>query len=88
MHDLIDYVVKNLVTQPEAVQIQETEEDGAQVFVVTVAPEDMGIVIGKGGQAIKAIRKLVAVRAMQDGSRTYLRLNEVNSPEQSTSITE
>lgn len=76
MHDLIDYIVKSLVTNPEAVQIQQTEEDGAQIFILSVAPEDMGIVIGKSGQTIKSIRKLMAVRAMADGSRVYLRLND------------
>lgn len=83
MLELIDYIAKSLVTNPDAVQIQETQEDGAQIFVLSVAPDDMGIIIGKSGQTIKAIRKLIAVRAMQDQSHVYLRLNDSNSPQSS-----
>lgn len=85
MRELIDYIVKNLVTNPEAVQLQDTEEDGAQIFILKVDPKDMGIVIGKAGQTIKAIRKLVAVRAMHEGIRAYLRLDESS---ESTSTTQ
>jgi len=84
MHDLVDYIVKSLVQNPDSVQIQQTKEDGAEIYVLSVSPEDMGIVIGKSGQTIKAIRKLMAVRAMQDGSRVYLRLNDPNAGQEKT----
>lgn len=44
------------------------------VLHLSVAPEDMGIVIGKSGQTIKSIRKVLAVRAMNEGARVYLHL--------------
>jgi predicted RNA-binding protein YlqC (UPF0109 family) len=74
MKDLVEYIVKQLVTQPDAVSIEEGQDEGGMVLHLTVAPEDMGIVIGKSGQTIKSIRKILAVRAMNEGARVYLHL--------------
>lgn len=77
MKDLIDYIVKNLVTKPEAVTIDETSSEGGVQLLLTVDPEDMGLVIGKNGQTIKALRRILGVRAMADNVRVNLQLNEV-----------
>ena len=65
MRDLLEFLTKALVEDPEAVQVEELEEDGDLVFEITVADEDLGRVIGKGGRianAIRAVAKAAAVR--------------------------
>ena len=74
MRDLIDYIVKQLVTKPDEVTIEEGQDEGGMVLHLNVAPEDMGIIIGKSGQTIKSLRKILAVRAMNEGARVYLHL--------------
>lgn len=81
MKDLVEYIIKNLVTNPAAVIISEDSQDGQVNLNLTVAPEDMGIVIGKSGQTIKAIRKILTVRAIADNVRVNLQLTEVDRGE-------
>lgn len=81
MKELVEYTVKNLVTDPEAVVVEEKISEGNVELSLRVAPADMGLVIGKGGQMIKAIRKLLTVRAMVENVRVSLYLVEVPKPE-------
>ncbi len=76
MKDLLNYIVQNLVTKPEAVSIEEDNQDGTVNLNLTVDHEDMGLIIGKGGQTIKSIRKLLIVRAMAENVRVNLQLIE------------
>ena len=76
MKDLLYYIVTNLVTKPEAVLIDEQTEDGNVDLLLTVDPTDMGLIIGKNGQTIRAIRKLLTVRAIAENVRVNLQLNE------------
>jgi predicted RNA-binding protein YlqC (UPF0109 family) len=65
VRDLLEFIVSALVEDPEAVQVEELEEDGDLVYEITVADEDLGRVIGKGGRvanAIRAVAKAAAVR--------------------------
>lgn len=91
MKDLVDYIVKNLVTNPNGVIIEESSIGEGEVnLLLTVDPADMGIVIGKSGQTIKAIRRLLGVRAMNDNVRVNLQLSEVEGrePKESTATAE
>ncbi len=74
MKDLLNYIVTNLVSKPDAVSIDEESEGTNITLVLTVDPADMGIVIGKGGQTIRAIRKLLTVRAIAENVRINLQL--------------
>jgi len=56
---LVDYLVHALVDDPEAVQIVHTSTEGGEHFEVTVAPDDVGKVIGRSGRIIKALRTVV-----------------------------
>ena len=76
MKDLLDYIVKNLVSKPDAVSIDEQNSNGNVDLYLTVDPSDMGIIIGKGGQTIRAIRKILTVRAIAENVRVNLQLNE------------
>lgn len=59
MKELIIYLAQSLVEQPDAVTVEEQETDDAIVFTLSVAPDDMGRVIGKHGKIAKAIRSIV-----------------------------
>ena len=80
MKDLLDFIVKNLVTKPEAVLIEEQKEEGNITLNLTVDPSDMGLIIGKNGQTIRAIRKLLTVRAIAENVRVNLQLTEPTAP--------
>ena len=79
MKDLVEYIVKNIVSKPDQVKVEEAREDSEVRILLSVDPEDMGVVIGKGGQIIKSIRKLLTVRAMAENVRVYLNLQEPES---------
>lgn len=59
MRELVEYIAKNLVDDPDSVRVTEREEESAFVLELTVAPDDMGKVIGKQGRIAKAIRTVV-----------------------------
>lgn len=59
MKELIIYLAQSLVEQPGAVTVEEQETEDAIVFTLSVAPDDMGRVIGKHGKIAKAIRSIV-----------------------------
>jgi len=59
MKELVQFLAKSLVDQPDAVQVMETEGPEAVILELSVAPEDMGKVIGKHGRIAKAIRTVV-----------------------------
>lgn len=76
MKDLLEFIVQSLVTKPESVQIDEQSESGNLNLILTVDPQDMGLIIGKNGQTIRSIRKLLTVRAIAENVRVNLQLNE------------
>lgn len=76
MKDLLRFIVKNLVTKPESVSIDEQTDGGNVNLNLTVDPSDMGLIIGKNGQTIRAIRKLLTVRAIAENVRINLQLVE------------
>ncbi len=76
MYDLVHYIISNLVSKPEEVKIEQTQNDLGINFVLSVNPDDMGIVIGKSGQTIKAIRKLLLIRAISENTRVNLEIKE------------
>lgn len=75
MKDLLDYIVKNLVSNPDKVKIIEEMGEEELNLNLTVAADDMGIIIGKSGQTIRAIRKLLVARAMAENSHLRVNLN-------------
>ena len=60
MKELIEYLVKSLVVDEQAVEVTESEGDNGEiVYHVSVAEDDMGRVIGKGGKVASSIRAIV-----------------------------
>ena len=74
--DLLIYLAQALVVNREGVQVSESEEDGATVFTLRVAQDDMGRVIGKGGRTAKAIRSLVAAAATRSNRHVVVQIVE------------
>jgi predicted RNA-binding protein YlqC (UPF0109 family) len=74
MKDLLLYMAKNLVDNPDAVSVNEiTDEDGL-VLELRVAPEDMGKVIGRQGRIAKEIRTIIKTVAQRDGVKVAVEI--------------
>ena len=70
MEELILYIVKALVKNPDQVSVSLGEEqDGVTTYNLTVAEEDKGYVIGKQGKVAKAIRAIVKTAAIKDNKK-------------------
>ena len=69
MKDLILFLAKSLVENPDAVQVTETEGPESIIIELNVAPEDMGKVIGKQGRIAKAIRTVIKAAAAGSGKK-------------------
>jgi len=70
--ELIEFLVKSLVEDPGAVVVEELEEDGDLVYEVTVAEDDLGRVIGKGGRVANAIRTIAKAAAVRIDRRVIV----------------
>jgi small subunit ribosomal protein S16 len=69
MKELLLYVAKQLVDDPEAVTVTEREDGESTVLELRVAPEDMGKVIGRQGRIAKEIRTIIKAVSQRDGKR-------------------
>jgi uncharacterized protein len=74
MKDIVEFIVKQFVSNPDAVEVTEQSQDGYLNILLKVAPEDMGLTIGKSGQTIKAIRRLLTIKAISENMRVNLEL--------------
>jgi uncharacterized protein len=63
--ELLELLVRSLVEDPGAVVVEELEEDGDLVYEITVAEDDLGRVIGKGGRVANAIRTIAKAAAVR-----------------------
>ena len=63
MKELVEIIAKSLVDNPDDVVVNETSDDSTINIELTVAPDDMGKVIGKGGRIAKSIRTVVKAAA-------------------------
>lgn len=72
MTELLEFLVKALVEEPEAVVVEELEEDGDLVYEITVADSDLGRVIGKGGRVANAIRTIAKAAAVRIDRRVIV----------------
>lgn len=74
MKDLVEYIAKSLVDDPESVNVEVIEGSSMTVLELTVADGDMGRVIGKGGRVVNAVRTLVDVAASRKNTRATLEI--------------
>lgn len=76
MRELVEYVARHLVTEPDAVRVTEAEEDGGMRLELRVAKVDLGRVIGKEGRTAKAIRAILNAAAARKNQRVVLEIVE------------
>ncbi len=73
MEDLLEYLARSLVDEPDEVSVEGFEEDdGTVVLELSVAPDDTGKVIGRGGRTVAALRTVVKASAVRDGHRVLV----------------
>ena len=69
MGELVKYIAVNLVDKPEEVKVEVKEGENSTVIELSVAPEDMGEVIGKQGRIAKAIRTVVRAASVKENKK-------------------
>jgi uncharacterized protein len=76
MEGMLEYVAKGLVDKPDEVRVVKTERDGAVLFELHVAPDDVGKVIGRQGRVVRALRTLVRAAGGRANQRALLEIVE------------
>ena len=74
MEELLAWIARGLVDDPDAVRVEAVEEDGATVLRLSVAPEDVGKVIGRQGRTARSLRALVRTSSGRSGHRIVLEI--------------
>ena len=72
MKDLVEYLARALVDEPDSVSVESYEEDEALVYELSVAEDDVGKVIGRGGRTVNAFRCVLRACAARQEKRVLL----------------
>ena len=76
MKELVQYLARSLVNNPDAVEVKETQVETASVLELRVAKEDLGRIIGKQGRTAKSIRTILNAAASRTNRRVVLEIVE------------
>ena len=76
MKELLEYIARELVEEPDAVEVTEIQDERGLLLRLKVDPEDMGKVIGKGGRTARAIRTVVKAAAVRSGVHAAVEIVE------------
>jgi predicted RNA-binding protein YlqC (UPF0109 family) len=71
---LVEYLVRQLVDDPDSVRVDETERDGDLVLRLRVAQDDVGKVIGRSGRMVRALRTVVRTTGARENRRVLLEI--------------
>ena len=74
--ELVEYLARRLVETPGDVRVEEDDEDGDLVIRLSVAPDDVGRVIGRGGRIVRALRTVVRACGAREDRRVVLEIAE------------
>ena len=73
MKELLQYLARSLVDEPDEVQVESfEEEDGTLVLELHVAEDDVGKVIGRGGRTVNALRAVIRASSVKHGRRVLV----------------
>jgi predicted RNA-binding protein YlqC (UPF0109 family) len=72
MKELLEYLARGLVERPDEVRVGEVQEDDAIVLELSVAEDDYGNVIGRGGRTAAALRSVIKSGGARQGQRVFL----------------
>lgn len=75
--NLLEYIAKNLVSNKDVVEVEETQDNAKLVLRLKVAKEDMGRVIGKEGRIIRAIREIINAYASKNNEKVAVEIEEI-----------
>ncbi len=81
MKNLLEFLLIHIVEHPEDVQIEETNDERGFTYTIRVNEEDIGRVIGKGGSVIQSIRNIAKIRAVKEGIRAYITIDDGKTTE-------
>jgi len=76
MKEFLEFLIKQITSKPEEIEITENREDDTFIYHIKVSEDDMGIVIGKEGKTIKSLRNLAKAKAIRDNIRIQVLLDE------------
>jgi predicted RNA-binding protein YlqC (UPF0109 family) len=76
VRELVEFIARALVEDPDAVEVEEVEENGDIVLEVTVADDDLGRVIGRGGRIANALRTVAKAAATRAERRVIVEILE------------
>ena len=74
--EIVEYLARRLVDDPDAVEVEEVEREGAIIVQLYVAPDDVGKVIGRQGRIARALRTIVRASAARRDQRVLLEIVE------------
>jgi predicted RNA-binding protein YlqC (UPF0109 family) len=75
MAELLAFLARELVDEPDAVHVETEERDGALVLRLHVGPDDVGKVIGRGGRIVRALRTVMRAAAVREGRRVVVEVS-------------
>lgn len=76
--DFLEFVVKSIVSQPDAVNVDRTVDEMGVLLTLKIDPSDMGYVIGRRGQTAQAIRTLLKIVGAKNNARVNLKIYDPN----------
>lgn len=76
MEELVAHLARCLVDEPDAVRVEAENQDDAIILRITVAPDDRGKIIGRGGRIIRSLRTIVRAGGVRRGERYLLEIVE------------
>lgn len=82
MKNLLEYILIHLVEFPEEVRIDEEVVDDTYMYTIKVNEKDIGRVIGKNGSVIKSIRNIAKIRAIKEGIRARVEIDDGRSAQE------
>ena len=74
MSELVEFLARRLVDDPDAVRVEQEERDDALVLHLHVAPNDVGKVVGRQGRIVRALRGVVRAGSVREGRRVLLEI--------------
>ena len=74
MEELLAWIARGLVDEPDAVRVERVEEADAVVLLLSVAPDDVGKVIGRQGRIARALRAVVRAGGVRENRRVLLEI--------------
>ncbi|HET9722841.1 MAG TPA: KH domain-containing protein [Actinomycetota bacterium] len=74
MRDLLEFIAREIVDEPDAVEVTETHDDRGTLLSLRVAPDDMGKVIGRAGRTARALRTVIRAAGTRSGEHASVEI--------------